>query len=423
MTRSRRGFTLIELMIATGVAAIVLTAVIAASSSQQRAFFGGQKQRATQGNARAALLYLEQKLPLAGWGLDGSLALDFQFYEPGFCPTEMTCPVERDSVSDADELVFYARNPAYWVPAEGQAGALRGNAWTFVALPDATHATLAARAGDDFLRGQILQVVCPGELRYAYFTVKTRTPVTSAGNVDVELEDVVLADPFRRQDVAAGMAGCRTFLVDRYRFHVRPVASADGTFDPYLVLDRGLDVAGAADGSPDGAVNEKDEVIVAEGIEAFQVAYVFANPAIAPAGATAGTAIALGEANDDQSVLTDGAIVPTKFAGSATATTKAAYTPSSFYSYRYSDPIRQTKHQANIRAVRIAMVARSPQPDPSARATFAVDSSFALLNQSGAPDWVASAPKIANGTDGFQRTRVEAVVNLPNMTVRSITGF
>ncbi|GAO02297.1 prepilin-type N-terminal cleavage/methylation domain-containing protein [Anaeromyxobacter sp. PSR-1] len=423
MIRSRLGFTLVEIMIATGVVSIVLAAVIAASSSQQRAFFGGQRQRATQGNARTALLYLEQKLPLAGWGLDGSLALDFQFYAPAFCPANTTCPPGRDSIADADELVFYARNPSYWVPPEGHAGALRGNAWTFVALPDASHATLEARAGDDFLRGQILQVVCPGELRYAYFTVKSRAAVTSAGNVDVELEDVVLTDPFRRQDVAATMGGCRAFQVDRYRFHVRPVARADGTFDPYLVLDRGLDTTGAADGAPDGVVDEKDEVIVAEGVEAFQVAYVFANPAIAPAGATAGTAIAFGEANDDQSVLTDGAIIPTKFSGSATSTTRAVYTPSSFYSYRYSDPIRQTRHQANIRAVRLALVARSPQPDPSARATFVVDSSFALLNQSGAPDWVTGAPKIASGTDGFQRTRVEAVVNLPNMTVRSITGF
>ncbi len=419
------GFTLLELMVSMIIVAVVLTAAIAASNAQQRVFFEGQRQRVAQGNARAALLYLEQKVPLAGWGLDPSLALDFQFYAPTAgttCPTGMTCPLTRDRVGDADELVFYARNPAYWVPSEGQTGGYKGRAWKFTGLADATHANLDARAGDFFAKGQILQVICPAELKFAYMTVATNLAVTADANVSVELLPKVASNPFRRQDVAGSLTDCRTFQIDRYRFHVRP-AGFGGATSPYLVLDRGIDVTGNADGTPDGVVDDKDEVIVAEGVEAFQVAYVLASPSLGSVGTTAGTAIAFGTTNADQTQATAGALLKTNFGAVATGDTKAVYLPSSFLTYRYSDPIRMTAHQANVRAIRIAMVVRSPEPNPSAPANITVDGTFTLLNQSGAPTWVTAAPKLAAGTDGYQRVRVESTVSLQDMTVRSIPAF
>src|SRR6266545_4441278 len=115
-SRDHHGFTLIEMLIALVVTSIVLVAVMTAANTQQRAFFGGQKVRAAQNTARAALLYLEQKLPLAGFGMDPALASDLgdlgTWYTSGPCPST---PCKRDSTSTSDELVFYARNPAYWV--------------------------------------------------------------------------------------------------------------------------------------------------------------------------------------------------------------------------------------------------------------------------------------------------------------------
>jgi type IV pilus assembly protein PilW len=417
------GFTLIELVIAMAVTAIVLTAAIAASNSQQRAFYDGQRLRTAQGNARAALVYLEQKLPLAGWGMDPSLALDFRFYTPpaSTCSTESPCPPNRDSTGNSDELVFYSRNPNYWVPANSTSGPYMGRVWNLGAITSAD-AQLTARTGDVFPNGQILQVVCPGTLKYAYFTVSTTTTATAAGALSVPLAGVVTSNPFRRQDVAValGTVGCRVFQIDRYRFHIRPVLQGGGRYVPYLVLDRGIDANG------DTAVDNNDEVLVAEGIEAFQVAYEFPNPDLGRAGATASTSISFSTALDDQTMSEAAGtnkLARTAFPGNAPISGQTVYTPSSFYRYSFSDPMRQTFHQANLRAVEIALVARSPDPAPTAPTNLQVDSTFRLFNQSGAPAWITGAPMLASGTDGYQRVQVDATVDLPNMTVRSIPGF
>jgi type IV pilus assembly protein PilW len=415
--RPPRGITLVETLVAMGVTAIVLVAVIAAASSQQRAFHGGQRLRSAQGSARAALLYLEQKVPLAGWGMDPALAFDFQYYG---CPASPAV-CSRDRTGDADELVFYARNPMYWVPEEGQTGTPKGRAWTFVGISGLS-AKVTARAGDVFPKGQIYQVVCPGELKYAYFTVGATKKVTAPADVDLALVDQSDASPFLRQDVAAGYPGCRMFQIDRFRFYVRPVALGGDRYDPYLFLDTGTDLDG------DGEVEVAEQLVIAEGIEALQVAYVFANPALGAAGDKAATPVGTGLAEADQSVSAtlDVAekIALTNFPGAAPASGETKYAPSSFFRYRYADARRQTSHQANIRAVRVALVARSPEPDSTQRASFELDSGFALLNQAGAPAWITTyAASTKRGTDGYQRVTADATITLPNMVVRSITAF
>jgi type IV pilus assembly protein PilW len=284
---------------------------------------------------------------------------------------------------------------------------------------------LAARTGDVFPNGQILQVVCPGTLKYAYFTVSTTTTATANVALIVPLAGADTSNPFRRQDVAGGMVNCRVFQIDRYRFHIRPVLQGGGRYVPYLVLDRGIDVTGGAGGAPDGLVDVNDEVLIAEGIEAFQVAYEFPNPDLGRAGATASTSLTFSTAVGDQTMSE--AAGPSKIAMTAFPGTlisgQTDYAPSSFFRYSFSDPMRQTFHQANIRAVEIALVARSPDPAPTAPTNLQVDSTFRLFNQSGAPTWITSAPKLASGTDGYQRVQVDATVDLPNMTVRSIPGF
>lgn len=99
--RAARGLSLIEVVIAMAVTSVVLLGVIAAFRSQQASFYGTQKIRAAQGSARSALLYLEQKVPLAGTGMDGSVAFDLSGWTSANnpCPAELApCPV--DSVTD-----------------------------------------------------------------------------------------------------------------------------------------------------------------------------------------------------------------------------------------------------------------------------------------------------------------------------------
>ncbi len=58
-------------------------------------------------------------MPQAGYGMAPSLAFDFNRYT-GPCPPLLVSGsgCKRDRVDDSDELVFYARNPSYWVPAD-----------------------------------------------------------------------------------------------------------------------------------------------------------------------------------------------------------------------------------------------------------------------------------------------------------------
>src|SRR5574340_161405 len=133
--RFQRGVTLIELLIALAVSSIVLVGVVAAGFAQQQAYRGGQKVREAQGGARAALLSIAKNLTPAGYGLPPPLGFDFAWYQPtgaGLCPPEMgTCP--RDSATNDDELVFYARNPNYWLSPNGTAPPV-GRAWVIQAV-------------------------------------------------------------------------------------------------------------------------------------------------------------------------------------------------------------------------------------------------------------------------------------------------
>jgi type IV pilus assembly protein PilW len=404
--RKPRGFTLLEIMIALVVSAIALVAAIAAANAQQRAFYNGQKGRAAQNAGRGALLFLEQKLPLAGFGMDAPLALDFGWYVPA------TGAIDHDRTDASDELVFYARDPAYWVPAD-VAGAPLGRAWNVTELTDTT-VSVTSRPDDVFRKGQVLQLVCPGVLRYAYFTVAATTPPSPGGSFAVRLEPVVEGNPFRRQDALAGHAclttGARLFLVDRYRFYVRTV-DVGGRTEPYLVLDMGVDR------DENGTIEDADELLVAEGIESFQVSYVFTSPAFAAAGETPGTAITLATGAAGTAANT---VTRTTFPGTLEPG-QSLYEPSSFYRHRLLTPLppeRLTNHQANIRTVGIALVARSPEPDPSSSANlvWGAGSSLLRLNQSATPAWVP-----ADG--GYQRAVLETSVTLPNMTVRALSYF
>ena len=409
--RPGAGFTLIELMITTAIVAVVVAGIFVAVQSQQQAYADGQRLRAAQASARNALLYLEQRIPLAGLGISPSLAFDLGRYTTGPCPTaDMgTCP--RDAIDNADELVFMARNPRYWV-SNNPTVEPRGNAWNVVRVTNST-LTLRARTGDSFRRGQVLAAVCAGGAEYAYFTVGATVPTLTADNAtqDVTLVAPSASDPFLRQDLA--QTDCfddgttRLFLVDRYRFHVRPETGTTGAREPYLMLDTGTDTDG------DDVVNADDELVIAAGIESFQVAYDLANGSTV--GATPGTIITF--ADGYPGGATAGQLTRLVFPGPAPEPGQSAYVPTSWFAFRMGPPPapeRDTNHQANIRFVRLALVARSPDPETRVAGT----GTLLGLNQSSRPAWAGT---VAN--DGFQRVRFESRIALPNMTVRGMTFF
>lgn len=403
------GFTLVELMITTAIVAVVVAGIFVAVQSQQQAYADGQRLRAAQASARNALLYLEQRVPLAGLGTSPALAFDLGRYT-GPCPTGMgTCP--RDAIDNADELVFMARNPRYWV-SNDPAVEPRGNAWHVVRVTNGA-VTLKARTGDAFRRGQVLAAVCAGGAEYAYFTVGTTVPPLTADNpaLDVTLVASSAANPFLRQDLA--QTDCfddgttRLFLVDRYRFHVRPETGTTGAAEPYLMLDTGTDTDG------NDVVNADDELVIAAGIESFQVAYDLANGSTV--GATAGTVISFADGYPGDA--TAGQLTRLQFPGPAPEPGQSAYVPTSWFAFRMGPPPapeRDTNHQANIRFVRLALVARSPDPETRVAGT----GTLLGLNQSSRPAWAGT---VAN--DGFQRVRFESRIALPNMTVRGMTFF
>jgi type IV pilus assembly protein PilW len=409
MTRTPRGLTLVELVVAMAVSALVTVAIVAAVNAQQRAYYDGHRQRAAQSSARAAMGLMEEQLSLAGYGLDAPLAFDFDRYA-GPCPSNMD-PCRRDATNTSDEIVFYYRNPRYWVP-DTSAADPRGNAWRIRAT-DGASITVVARAGDVFLQGQIVQAVCPAGATYAYGTVSDNTTAAANGDLVVPLTPPQEDDPFQRPDAMTD--GCfaagpgRVFLVERRRFHVRPVVTTAGVA-PYLVMDMGVDA------NQDGTVDANDEVVIAQGVEILQFAYVMTSNALAPRGTAPGTQI--GMARGTLTAATSGtALTLLTFPGGVPATGQTIYRPTSFYGYAVGPPPhdrRLTDHQANVRAVRMEILARSESPAPASDVRLA--DLVPVMNMDALPGWL-------DRNDHYARVRLVTTVPLRNMVSRAMPDF
>ncbi len=479
--RSHRGFSLVELMIALAISAVVMAGVVGAAIAQQKAFYGSERTRLAQSSGRAAQLFIEDKLRVAGFGMDPAMAFDFQFYTPGNYAS-FPCPAEsgacaRDAVDNNDELVFYERNASYWVPNNlpdkpvGRAwricgGATSSDNGTAITSSDVQ---IDANEGDTFLAGQVLAAVCPSGRYYTYFTVSSNVTIPAGGSgcagakSKLPLVTASSTNPFRRQDLAVSPVGdtpqyfngsisgfaatptasscfqsgsARLFQIDRYRLHVRPVAVGtwpDGKtkYDPYLMLDMGVDT------NQDGAIDASDELVIAEGVELMQVAYVMASSALPSptVGTDEGTAIVVSPGLPG-STTTANEITTVKLPPTLPLT--FAYAPSltqvdnpyaawSWYSYSLTQPLpanypRMTDHQANIRAVEVALVVRSPEPDLQSRANLILDGSFRLFNLNVVPAWITSNA-FPSLQDGYQRVQVQGTVLVPNMTTRGMAFF
>ncbi len=440
-TPTDRGLTLVELLVALAASAIVLVSVLAAVTAQQTAYQGGQRVREAQGASRNALLFIEQKLAMAGFGMDPMLAFDLTgqpgdtdtvVWTTGPCPAD-AAPCVKDRTDGSDELVFFARNPNYWIPPPNPpppAGLLSGRVWQVSSFnPGGDQITLFARTGDLFLQGQILQGVCNEGEGQRYFTVKDIAgapggkPLAADQALTITLLPDVLANPFQRQN-AGDCQPTRVYQIDRYRFHIRPVSLGGNRFDSYLVLDRGIDVNG------DRVIDQNDEAILASGVELLQVAYHFTSnidvgagtdTTLPPAGLTAGTAVSLVGGTAASATTTAETITRTSFAGSTQLVDPTYYKNASFYDYRFGPPLapqRQTNHQANISAVTVMLVTRSDSPAPDAVGWIIPGPQAPFANMNQTPAWIAGGAP--SGKDAYERIRLDTTVQLSNLVARRL---
>ena len=418
-----RGVTLIELMVTVGLVGIVLASVMAAFLSQNKLYKEMSDRREAQSSARQAMSVIARHLSNAGYGMGPEFAFDFDFYD---CGGNCAVRNNRDrgpritdpsgaiayTVNDkSDELVFMARNPAYFAKADPSLPTT-GNVWNI----DGTNApgrevTLRLHRDDVIYQGQVLLLVCPGAFTYTYVTVAA-TATTPGGllkaidtaPVNVSLTNHVAGDPYQQTDeideacFTSGRA--RAFAIDRYRFFVMwdasdPVEVANdpnGWGRPYLYLDRGLDLNG------DGVIDDRDAIPVAPDVENIQVAYVMA----------------------------DGQTRPDAYKGVAVPTDQPLANPCSsevripFYRERNLVACPTTAAQrrtmaipGNIRAVRVTLVTRSRRPKRERSGA----ASTANTNDArrAIEDYLPSG-----GVDGFQRQILTRTIEVPHLLSRGI---
>lgn len=335
--RRLRGFTLIELMIASAIAILVIATASMALLSQYRGMQTADLNRLANGSSRNALSSLERNLRRAGWGVDPRWALDFQ------CGTQ-PC---RDKVDAPDELAFVARDPLYRWRADGEngctlsGGCFEGHAWKReVPAPTAGVVSVKLPTGLVLHEGQIILATCSSGTHAVMFTLANDVVGTgSAVNLTPKAE--VTNDPYNHPDgitASDGLGACASdlgqsvFLVDRYRYFIQTVNNANGTTTPWLMLDTGL------------TVNDAEQILpVAKNVEDMQVAYVLNSD---------------GSAGPD---ATDHDWVVGNVSGTAEEPSLTATAPD--YRTATTDASRFSLHPANVRGVRVSLTIRSDRTD------------------------------------------------------------
>jgi type IV pilus assembly protein PilW len=399
MSRDARGFSLIELLIASLVTVVLILGAASLLLAQQATFRSTSSERAVQETGRIALEHIAGNLRRAGFGVDPGLAFDFgaqttarmdrAFAGGTFATNSLACGTAvscRDRVDGPDELVFLSRDPAF-----GHALVTAG--------PTASSTTLTIQGPllQPLHKGQILQVMCySGQMTWAYVTVDAERPASAAATVDVTIvggsssttfpvQNSLFADACFRTvattgDASTVFAAAKVFKVDRFRYFIQNFAAADGSIvawgtagsRPWLMLDQGLQRSTA---------NDMIEVIAPD-VEDLQAAYVFPLDATNTiVGAAPGTALPVGATGINLSVAPP------------------------IYSEDVTNGSRLTHHPANIRAVRVGLVVRSAEPTSSLSNAATLP---ALLNR-----------PIMSGDDGYRRQPFETTISVRNLDARA----
>jgi len=393
-----RGFTLVELLIGVLVSTLTVAAALALLMAQRRAFQGSSADRAEQEAGRMTLEHISENLRLAGYGVEPPMVFDFGYMTnvpmdrapaigvavnfggdtagtSGFaCAAPVTC---RDHIDQPDELAFQYRDPYF-------------NRRLITATQNSLVISLVnpisgaiQPLSQPLQAGQVLQVVCyTGSMVWAYVQVAQAVPVSASPTATIALQPGANLDyPHQNQaltDTCFNTGQAAVFKVNRLHYFVQSY-DANGNIvaweapgsRPYLMLDQGL-----LDANGNPILN-----VVAPDVEDLQVSYVV--PLAAPAQQSLGTTQGIQLTNSAAGIDLAPALGPPVYA-----------TPS-------ISQLRATGYPANIRAVGLTVVLRSPNPDPN-----------------GTDPTVPAAgnrPVSLNGQPGYRRLLFQTSVAVPNL--------
>lgn len=371
---SRRGFTLLELMIGIGVSSIVLVAIAATVIAMNGVFQSNAATKSTVEDSRSSLAYLERVLPMAGYGVPPPEVWDFGTTGPVSVKDNDVQPTHV-----TDDLAFRYRDPSYL-----RRGTIDAAAGTVTFVNAAT--SLPDNVGINVKVGQVFMVACPAASGQFLVVKATATAVVA----DTALSVQVYGAPFPTVNddcLRASSSAAYIMLIHEKRIRVLALGGR-----PYLVVLHNF-------------VNLLDYDVLAADVENFQVSYVMNQPSpnVLPAPPVVDSgAAAPNWVFADQPGLTD---LPNP--GAPAPSYKDSYTlaritvPPEAFSRRFN------AHPANIRAVRIGLTLKSQRPMPNKQKNaFPADS---LGNY--------TSPVVI---DEFYRISLSTQVNIPNMAARAM---
>jgi type IV pilus assembly protein PilW len=335
-----RGFTLIEVLTASAVSLIAVTAASNALVGQYTALQSRDLSRTANGAAREATQFLDSTLRMTGFGVDPRWAIDFS-YRCGAQPC-------RDSATGPDELVVVSRDPRYRYLAQGEgtctnlAGCFSGDAWPITAATTGPASlTVTFQPGTSLEAGRVVLALCAGGQAPVMLTLAAPVSLSRASPAS----DVVLNQfsseptlgPYNATgslQACHGQPGAALFLIERSRFFVQTL---NGT--PWLMLDTGRDLDGDGILPP---ADQDDLIPVAKNVLDMQVAYALdACDGVASGPDSNGDWIIGNEKGTREEPLLDtNPVAP-------------------IYGTASTDPSRCTVNPANVRALRLTLRLRS----------------------------------------------------------------
>ncbi|HZX64053.1 MAG TPA: prepilin-type N-terminal cleavage/methylation domain-containing protein, partial [Myxococcales bacterium] len=178
---NRRGFSLLELVIAVGITSVVVAGISVILVKQSQASVKQTQQRSMEETGRQALLELAYAVRMAGAGIAPTAGFDFDHYACSTPGTATTCnnnpgieraPLTpapgvqglRDKIDGPDELVVSYRDPVF-----------SRNVTNLVGLGPFT-ATLDKALTTSIRQGRIAMLLCSGADPVSYVKFSADAP-------------------------------------------------------------------------------------------------------------------------------------------------------------------------------------------------------------------------------------------------------
>ena len=376
LTRARSGFTLLELLVGTATTTIILAAVAMSFVGIQGSYQTESRIKVAVEGLRTATHFIEQRVRMAGYGIDPRFAFDFNAAVlPGQTKSNHALVFPKgEPRSVTDDLAFRYRDAAYLRRGRfmGAAG-LQLESGTF---------------GVDLHKGQRLIVSCNNGKKYLVLRVNTGGVSQNLGassnfTVDPALSSITPDETCLTK--AGALDAPYIMLMHEVRLRIMDLEGR-----PFLMAFRGLD-----------ELNMDNAVPLVADVESFQVAYLMNRPPQdGPNALLPPVDVSSAEPNW---VLGDvGSAERDRF-----PEPRDPLKPEPQYKDPYDAAIRYSRHPANIRAVRLTVSLRSTAREASGRRAFEREN----LEDS----------EEANPPDGFYRTNMTTTVRVPNLLSRS--GF